>query len=421
MKPSTTQSFVADRDDDDLIRLLQKRQAELNSLFEVAQAINKDAPIDTLLRMAQYSLKYHIHIGKALLLVKDESHGFSSLMSYGFVLPKATDLNLIGTILSKFDKRTYLKGSNVDETLSYFDYFLPVVNKNQKQVAVYVLIGDFNPSIATIENNLKFIETLVSLISVSIENKRLLKERIQRERLQRDIELAKELQERLIPKGLTKISGIQINSKYMAHHAIGGDYFDVIEHGSDEIVWCIADVSGKGVSAALLMANIQASLRAWVSTGMDLTNIVSNLNRTVFHYADGDRYLTMFIARYHRTSRMMEYINAGHPPSILIDDIGPRLLNEGTTIIGAFEELPFLNLGEVEIFPDSILINYTDGLIERDEGEVLDETILTQWLKDYPKGQPLETMNNHLLTFVDNYFSHTPSADDVTLLNIRIP
>src|SRR6202000_2824120 len=157
------------------------------------------------------------------------------------------------------------------------------------------------------------------------------------ERFKREMELAQEVQNMLIPLRFHKETGVEIGAKYLPHQNIGGAYFDFMRINEHEILWCIADVSGKGISAALLMANFQASLRAWATVEEDLTNIVERLNKIVIDNTKGERFITLFVAKYDERTRKLNYINAGHNATIILDSGETSTLNLGTTMIGIFD------------------------------------------------------------------------------------
>ncbi|RYZ84714.1 MAG: serine/threonine protein phosphatase, partial [Proteobacteria bacterium] len=168
----------------------------------------------------------------------------------------------------------------------------------------------------------------------------------------------------LIPQSLPKDSVLDVEAVYKPHQNIGGDFFDFIELNEDEVFWCIADVSGKGISAALIMANFQAGLRALVSSDISLPEIISRLNKVVYHNTKGDRFITLFLAKYHKITRELSYINAGHNASLLAQDGEVLPLSKGTIMIGAFDELPFINEGLVKVNRKAVIFNYTDGVLE---------------------------------------------------------
>ncbi len=415
LKPTFNQHIPLDRVEEDIIQLLLKRQAELNGLLELTKAINRDVSISTLFKMARFILTQHIKVGSALFLIR-EGENLQSIFSYGLKSTEQKAVESVQSSLLKYNKITYLK-SLAQDAFRRFDYFVPVINKNV--TAVYVLIADFNPTVTTLQNDLNFVQTLVNLIAVALDNKKMLEERIQKERLQRDLELARQVQERLIPSDLKQIEGVSYASHYVPHFAVSGDYFDLIECGADELIWCIADVSGKGVSAAFLMVNIQACFRAWVTAGMSLIEMVEKFNQTVYDYTHGERFLTFFIARYHKKTRKLAYINAGHHAPLVIETGKVRYLTEGTTLIGVFEQLPFLTVGELTLTANALIFNYTDGLIERESGQVIHEYDLATCLLNLSPDEEVEQVNNKVLLYVKQLIDDEPT-DDVTLFSLRL-
>jgi len=258
------------------------------------------------------------------------------------------------------------------------------------------------------------------VIVVALENKKLLKERVGRERLQRDMELAVEVQGMLIPRQLPKSGAVKAGATYLPNENIGGDYFDFIKLGSHEYLWCIADASGKGVSAALLMANLQASLRAWASVEKNLISLTQRLNEIIFSNTNGERFVTLFLGLYNEQSRELQYVNAGHNPSVLIMGDQVKFLKEGTTIIGAFENLPVINLGREWLTSGSIVFNYTDGLVESPNEEVYisDQELVGHLLESCHL--EVDKLNEHVLRKIQSLNDSKMNSDDITLLTIKV-
>src|ERR1700753_1520174 len=335
--------------EDELIRLLLKRQTELNALLEITQAINKDTRTSVLVQMLQVILKSYLQVGKLRFLIEKDG-AYVLLSKYGGEIEPVGELHQACLKLSKMKYPTPLAGHE-DDLLGQYDYFIPMYHK--KNASAFALIGDFNTSCELLNNDLNFIQTVINVIVVALENKKLFKERLEAEGFQREMEPAAGVQKMLIPLKTYKDDRVEVSARYIPHQNIGGDYFDFIRLNDDELLWCIADVSGKGISAALLMANFQASLRAWATVEDDLTNIVERLNRIVIKNTKGEKFITLFLAKYNENTRRLDYINAGHNPSVLYSNGTPITLKLGTTMIGAFEELPFLNEGEIDIEPNS--------------------------------------------------------------------
>jgi sigma-B regulation protein RsbU (phosphoserine phosphatase) len=402
--------------EDELIRLLLKRQSELNSLLEITRAINKNTATSVLIQMLEVILQNYLQIGRFRFLIEEEEN-FICISKYGGNYENVSILHRACLSLNKFKSVTSIAGQE-NPVLSSYDYFIPFYHKS-KPIA-FALIGNFISSSEMLNNDLNFIQTLINVVLVALENKRLFRERLQSERFQREMELAVEVQNMLVPMRIHRDESVEIDARYLPHQNIGGDYFDFIRINNHEFLWCIADVSGKGIAAALLMANFQASLHAWATVDADLTNIVEQLNKVVLNITKGERFITLFIAKYDEKTRMLHYINAGHNPAILYSKGEAIHLKLGTTMIGVFEELPFLNEGEIDIDPGSLVINYTDGLIDYESqgSKTWNEDKLLKFLLQNGELSP-DAFNQTLLKHV-NVVTKGKAIDDITLLTLRI-
>jgi sigma-B regulation protein RsbU (phosphoserine phosphatase) len=401
--------------EDELIRLLLKRQSELNSLLEVTRAINKNISTPVLIQMLEVIMQNYLQVGRLRFLIEHEG-SFVCISSYG---GETEGTKALHNACKKMKTRAPAPlTQHNDLLLKNYDYFIPFYHKSKP--LAYALIGEFNTTDEMLNNDLNFIQTLINVIVVALENKKLFRERMESERFKREMELAQEVQNMLIPLRFHKDSAVEIGAKYFPHQNIGGDYFDFIRINDHEFLWCIADVSGKGISAALLMANFQASLRAWAAVEDDLTNIVERLNQIVLKNTKGERFITLFVAKYNEHTRKLNFINAGHNPSILFSDGEAIPLKLGTTMIGAFDELPFLNQGEVDVEPGSLIFNYTDGLMDYDvpTQKTWDEDKLLDFVISNGNLSP-DKFNQTLLDHLNLIVKGKP-IDDITLLTIRI-
>lgn len=402
--------------ENELIELLLKRQAELNSLLEITQAINKDSSSFLLFEMLEVILNVHLKIGKIRLLIREGEH-FYCATRFGGEFENAKTLQQTCQALTDYKDITSLKSSS-DSLLNKYDYFVPVFHKNE--FLAFVLIGDLKSGQNLLSNDLNFVQTLINVIVVALENKKLFRERVERERMQRDMELAVEVQGMLIPSSLPKGGFLEVGATYLPNQNIGGDYFDFIEIGPHEYLWCIADASGKGVSAALLMANLQASLRAWASVEDDLVKIIERLNEIVVSNTNGERFITLFLGLYNEQSRELKYVNAGHNPPIMLRDEEVKFLKEGTTIIGAFDNLPGIRVGKEILTPGSIVFNYTDGLVESSNEDVyISDKDLIGFLQNN-RDLPVDSLNENILRDLQNANSAKMNSDDITILTIRV-
>ena len=403
-----------------LIEKLELKEFKLSSLLEVTKAINNNFSIDKLISIYEYILREQLGITK-LLLISNNGKSWDILLRYGAkgaakkVNPEK-DLNHIKEI-------TVIESSS-SETLNSFDIVIPILHKDTP--LAYLLLGDLNEDEIRISPTIKhmpFIQTLTNIIIVAIENKRFANESIEQERTKRELEVAAEMQRLLFPTNLPSNNRIEVAAHYESKHMIGGDYYDFIKLNNEEYVICIADVSGKGISAALLMSNFQANLRANIKYNhqkLTMQELVSQLNEDVNSAAKGEKFITFFIAYYNCTKKILKYINAGHNYPILTNGKEARFLNKGCIGLGMFEELPSIEVEEIYIQPNDTLICYTDGLVElENEAGIPFETDNLIRLVHQNFHLNMDNLNKLIFFELDRYRQNLPYLDDTAVLSCR--
>ncbi len=393
----------------------QHYKKQLYSLLQVTRAINNNFPATDLFSIFEFILKQQLGYTKFAYCSFDEIWRWQ--VSYGAT--NETRVIKPEIDLLQFEELTFID-ENSPENLRNFNVVIPVYHK--KHALAFLLMGDLDELSLEIarSHDLEFVETISNVISVAIENKRLFKDNVQQEMYKREMEMAKEVQNMLIPSSLPNDEFIDFAAFYQPQRDIGGDYYDYININEHEFIFCVADVSGKGVAAALLMANFQAFLHALVGITTDLKKIIQDLNNRVVESAKGEKFITMFIARYNILSRKLNYINAGHNPPILNSQDDSILLKEGTTGLGMLEKLFRLEEGEVEVAKNSRLLCYTDGLVEQEnEGGVDFGIEQLELIMHQHKGCNSEEFNRILLDYLITYKGNQPYIDDIALLTCR--
>ena len=393
----------------------QHYKKQLYSLLQVTRAINNNFPASDLFSIFEFILKQQLGYTKFAYCSFDEIWRWQ--VSYGAT--NETRVIKPEVDLLQFEELTFID-ENSPENLRNFNVVIPVYHK--KNALAFLLIGDLDEVSLEIARtlDLEFVETISNVISVAIENKRLFKDNVQQEMYKREMEMAKEVQNMLIPSSLPNDEFFDFAAFYQPQRHIGGDYYDFISVNEDEVIFCVADVSGKGVAAALLMANFQAYLHALVGITTDLKKIIQDLNNRVVESAKGEKFITMFIARYNKISRKLNYVNAGHNPPILTSQNDSILLKEGTTGLGMLEKLFRLEEGEVEVAINSRLLCYTDGLVEQEnEGGVDFGIEQLELIMHQNKACNSEDFNRILLDYLITYKGDQPYIDDIALLTCR--
>ena len=267
---------------------LKVNKFKLNSLLDIALSINANLPVEELLAKYESILRDNLNIGK--ILIYKRSDNWECILNGGF--PKN---------LENIDVETKLKDINeisfdaVDMGFEGVDIIIPVLNNNVP--IAYIFIGDIDEEgegMSPVLKHLNFIQTFSSIIIVAIENIRLFKESLRQEALKKELELAARMQMMLIPDNsqMPENPKIIVNGFYFPHYEVGGDYYDCIRLSDTKTGFCIADVSGKGISAAILMSNFQASLRALFTADISLEVLIHKLNSIVVTNASGEKFLT---------------------------------------------------------------------------------------------------------------------------------
>ncbi len=252
----------------------------------------------------------------------------------------------------------------------------------------------------------------------------LIQEQQQRQRLENEISIAREVQDQLFPRTLPKVPGVEIEAICKAARAVSGDYYDFIQLSPTHLAIAIADISGKGISAALLMASLQAALRSQVlvtgSEAMSTAELVSRLNKHLVRNTGDDRFATFFIAVYDSATRNLRYTNAGHLPSFLISKDSALHLDKGGMVLGVVEDYCYEE-GAVLVPPDSLLVGYSDGLVEPENvyGEEFGIRRLQQ-AAVHVQGATPQVVAESLMNAAEEWAGTPEQADDMTVIVARL-
>lgn len=341
---------------------------KLDILLDITQLINKQASTDQLLNLFKDVLTNNLKVGKIVIFKHNKT--WDQILISGITEEKAAKLN-INKLINKYSEIALITNK-----IPPFDFIIPVF-KNKDPLA-YILIGDLEEEgkgISPAIKHLPFIHTISNIIIIAMENIKMYKELIVQERINKEMELASQIQNLLIPSDdkLPQNKHISTLAYYEPHYLIGGDYYDFIPFGEDEIGFCIADVSGKGISAALIMANFQATIQALFKAETPLEELIITLNKTVCQNTKSVKFLTLFIAKYNYKTRILEYINSSHYPPILYNYESKEfeLLKKGCVGLGMLDELPAVEKGVIKIEKHSKLLCYTDGIVELETENII--------------------------------------------------
>jgi sigma-B regulation protein RsbU (phosphoserine phosphatase) len=393
--------------------LLQRKELALSALLEVTQAINNNMAEDFLYRIYNFTLRGNLSISKMALWVNDFGV-WNSKTSFGS--KNTTSSDVFATIASQAPQNvSTLSESVFNEIFSDFEIVIPIFHK--ANALAFVFASGMNGK----EVDADFIRTLTNILIVAIENKKLAQKQLEQEALRKELDIAAKVQQRLCPKDLPNTEKLQISAWYAPHSSVGGDYYDFIEISKDKFLLCIADVSGKGIAAAMMMANFQASLRTLARQTDNLKEIVEELNYQVLQNAQGENFITFFVATYQYSNQQFSYINAGHNPPFLAYQNHLQRLDQGTTVLGIFSPLPFIAEAQIILRDDFFIFAYTDGLSEiiNPDDEQFGEERIAKCLQKYSQ-KDLEVFHSQIIAEINNFKQDMPYPDDITFLSCKI-
>jgi len=245
-----------------------------------------------------------------------------------------------------------------------------------------------------------------------------------RERLNRELEIAREVQEHLLPQQLPPVAGLDYCGCCRPAREVGGDYYDFLSLPNGKLGIAIGDISGKGIGAALMMANLQASLRAHASTVHDLAELMGSVNNSLCEASSANRYATFFFGQYDPATRRLSYVNAGHnPPAVLrrsADGIQTRRLEDGGPVIGLLRD-GLYEQGCLALAPEDVVVLFTDGVSEsmNSRDEEWGEARLIESAKAFCGLTALE-MLTRIMDGAVAFAASAPQHDDMTLVVLRM-
>lgn len=326
------------------------------------------------------------------------------------------------------------------------------------QATEYIKRGDFSHRVR-VRSHDQLGELAVAFNEMSANIQSLLQERVERERLEREIEIAAQVQAQLFPRSVPRLANAEIAGECRAARGVAGDYYDYIEVADKLVAFTLADVSGKGISASLVMSNLQATLRAQTSiiaermrsagaataaasvapasvggdgvaempcgvTGIDescaVENMVTSINDQLCRNTEASRFATLFLALYEDDARTLRYTNAGHNPPVLLRKDGKvERLTEGGMMVGAFDWAKYAE-ARTSLAPGDLLLVFSDGITEAQNaiGEEYGEERLIEFVRrhrDLPAGE----VRSRIFEEIDRWSGSQERDDDQTLVILK--
>jgi sigma-B regulation protein RsbU (phosphoserine phosphatase) len=255
--------------------------------------------------------------------------------------------------------------------------------------------------------------------AVVLDNARLQAEALERERLMRELIIAKQIQERLIPKTFPEMDGLRMAGFLAPAEAVSGDFYDYMVTREGDLIIFIGDVSGKGIPASLLMATTSTALKILLEMETDLAAAIETVNRFLSRGESKKEFVTLFLGRYSPRGRTFHYVNCGHPPPILVHSCRQIELDKGGSALGAFPEERY-SFTDVPLLPGDVIVMFTDGVTEiRDPGGALLGEERLEGICTGLRGMPAENILDHVRDRVLAFAEGAPQEDDLAMVVLQ--
>lgn len=400
-------------------RSVERQNQLLTTLFEISKEFTTLLDTEHILRLLTYRLMGQLTISRFALLTKDSAGGFTVAVNRLKIAPQQDDIAAV-VALQEVTGRSDMS-AGVESFAAEAEVQLIIPMKSHNDIKGYLLAGGKLNRQPLTPEDANFLEALASIVIASLENARLFREELAKKSMEEELNLAFTIQQNLLPKNIPSYPAFDIAAMNIPSRQVGGDYYDVIPLSDEELLLVIADVSGKGTPASLLMANTQAALRALAPLSLSLPDMVSRINDLLYTNTSQDKFVTFFCGKLHVPSQQLTYTNAGHNPPVLLRKDGNReYLSDGGIILGIMESLMPYQENTVHIECGDVLLMFTDGVseaLDKDRNEFTDEK-LDQSLVAH-RNEPAKLILSNILLDVQTHAYGAEQSDDITMLVVK--
>jgi sigma-B regulation protein RsbU (phosphoserine phosphatase) len=403
-------------------RMLDRKVYELNTLFDLSKDFNIMVDRDEIVRIFKFAMLGQMLIRKFFFVLEQDGER-RVVTTSGIQQEPGAD-----TIDALFGFEDDLV--EVDDEL---EGQLPFLKENDIQAVIglhfqsekmaLIGVGARANDEAYSSSDYNFLRSLGNLALLSIQKTYLLEERIEKERMEEELDIAKSIQKGLLPDPIPQHNKLDIAATNISSYQVGGDYFDILETPSKDLLFAIGDVTGKGMPAALLMANLQAMLHVLLPTDISLAEASDQVNDIIYQNTPSDKFITFFWGIVDPDSLRLRYVNAGHNPPIWLkaNSDSPEELQEGGLILGAMPTMTPYEEQTISLSPDDLLVFYTDGVTEamnEDRTEEYGEKRLLNCIQKH-RSQSSTDIEQAIIDEVQS-FSDGQQSDDITLMVIKV-
>ncbi|MDZ7808709.1 MAG: SpoIIE family protein phosphatase [Gracilimonas sp.] len=400
-------------------RKLDRKVHDLHTLLELSKDFNLMVDQDDIARTFKFAMLGQMLIRTFFFAL--DIDGEKSLISSSGLKEKPSQEEL--KKLYELEDVSYCEDGHDCPFLDKNDIKLVIALRFQNEKIGVVGVGAPANKAEYGKEEVDFLQSLGNLALLTIQKTMLLEERIENKRMEEELELARTIQRGLFPSPVPQIEGFDLKATNISSRQVGGDYFDIVETPDGGHILAIADVTGKGVPASLLMANLQSMLHALAPIDITLSQATNSINNIIHHNTPADKFITFFWGKISKCGTYFEYVNAGHNNPLLLREgkDEPVELDKGGVILGAIETLAPYESETVELKKNDVLVLYTDGVTESmnpDNTEEYGEERLEACIKNHLDKDSQSIMNAVIKDI--KAFSDDTQYDDITMLVIKV-
>jgi phosphoserine phosphatase RsbU/P len=398
----------------------------LTSLFELSKDFNISfLDKEKILKILNFSLMGNFGVRDYLIITKDKNENFYVLKDNKKIDLSDKDLNE----LNKFESTTFIKENSEDPLMKYLyqnglELLIPSINHGK--VENVICLGRKLKNEPYNENDIEYLESIANLSLLSLKNSLLFEEYLEKQKMENELKIAREIQIALLPESIPVIVNYDIYAENIPALQVGGDYYDIIKINESKSAIIIADVSGKGTPASLLMANIQSAVHSFLKIyeedfeGFNIAKVTEKINSLIYENTSAEKFITFFWGILNPEENSFEYINAGHNPPYLFRDNEVILLSEGGFMIGILDSGFSYDIGKIQLEKNDVIIFYTDGVTEalninkEEFGEERLKSIMKENLNE-------NSVNIHSLLKdnIEKFTDGAPQYDDITMIVLK--
>jgi sigma-B regulation protein RsbU (phosphoserine phosphatase) len=403
-------------------RMLDRKVYELNTLFDLSKDFNIMVDRDEIVRIFKFAMLGQMAIRKFFFVLENEGRrevvatsGITDeLANDGIDKLFAMEDDLIEVDDELADDIPFLRQNQIKAVIG--------LHLQSEKIALVGVGARANEEEYT-TSDYNFLRSLGNLAVLSIQKTYLLEERIEKERLEEELNIAKSIQQGLLPDPIPASEELDIAAKNISSYQVGGDYFDILETPDKNLLFAIGDVTGKGTPAALLMANLQAMLHVLLPIDISLSEASGQVNDIIYRNTPSDKFITFFWGIFNPDNSEFRFVNAGHNPPVWLkaNEDDPEELAEGGLILGAMSTMAPYEEQTIQLSSGDLLVFYTDGVTEamnQDQTEEFGEERLLECIKKH-RQKSSEEIQQAIIDTVQEY-AHDVQYDDITLIVIKV-